>query len=318
MQRLRRLRRSDALLRLFTETDVPRRALVPVLFVVQGDGVRREVPEGSGMIQVSVDRVEAEGRRARDGGAEAVMVFGVPAEKGIAHASDPNGLVARAVRALGPTGLVRMVDVCLCSYTHDGHCGLVGADGHVDNDATLPELARVAVALAEAGAEVVCPSDMMDGRVASLRAALDGSGNPHTLLMSYAAKMASAFYGPFRAAAESAPTKGDRRGYQMNPANRREAAREIEADVLEGADLLMIQPALTNLDLIAAARARWDLPIVAYQVSGEYAMLREAARAGRIDYARATRETLLSIRRAGADLVVTYAAPDVWDGTVVL
>ena len=315
MKRLRRLRRTEALLRLFTETDVPARCLVPVVFVVEGAGIRREVPERGGMWQLSVDMLAEEGRRAKAGGAEAVRLVGVPAEKGLPNATDPNSLVARGLRALEGSGLVRMADVCLCSYTEDGHCG-VWHEGQVDNDRTLPYLAEMAVQLASAGAEVVCPSDMMDGRVAAIRRALDDGGHSQTLLMSYAAKMASAFYGPFRVAAESAPTHGDRRGYQMNPANRREALREVEADVEEGADLLMIKPALSNLDLIREVRDRFDLPIVAYQVSGEYAMLRCAADMGRIDFARASRESLVSIRRAGADLIVTYLAPHLWSGGI--
>jgi len=315
MQRLRRLRRTESLLRLFTETDVPARAIVPAYFVVDGVGVRREVPTDGGMWQLSVDMLPAEAERARNGGAEALMLFGVPPEKGLHHAVDPNGLVARAAGALKGSGLTVMADVCLCSYTPDGHCG-IWRDGMVQNDASVAYLAKVAVMLADAGVDVVCPSDMMDGRVAAIRAALDSAGHEYTLLMSYAAKMASAFYGPFRVAAESAPQHGDRRGYQMNPANRREAMREIDADVHEGADLLMIKPALTNLDLIAETRRRYDLPIVAYQVSGEYAMIKEAGKAGRIDFPRAARETLVSIRRAGADLIVSYLGPEIWDGRV--
>lgn len=315
MQRLRRLRRTDALLRLFTETEVPARCLVPAYFVVEGQGILRENPTDGGMWQLSVDELAGEARRAKEGGAEALMLFGVPAVKDMAAAADPNGLVARALQALKGSELVLMADVCLCSYTPDGHCG-IWRDGMVQNDETVAHLAKVAVQLADAGADVVCPSDMMDGRVAAIRDALDGSGHEYTLLMAYAAKMASAFYGPFRVAAESAPTHGDRRGYQMNPANRREAMREIDADVHEGADLLMIKPALTNLDLIAETRRRYDLPIVAYQVSGEYAMLREAGKAGRIDFARAARESLVSIRRAGADVIVTYLAKDRWEGRI--
>ncbi len=323
MRRNRRFRRTESMLRLFTETDVPRRSLVPAYFIVDGSGVRREVPEHSGLVQLSCDTLRDEALRARDGGAEAIMLFAVPTEKGVANATRGDSLACRAVQACEGTGLVRMADVCLCSYTHDGHCGLWhegshGRPGGVDNDATVDILADMAAALAGAGAEVVAPSDMMDGRVAAIRAALDRDGLGDTLVLSYAAKMASAFYGPFRHAAESAPQHGDRRGYQMNPANGREAMREIATDIEEGADMLMMKPALTNLDLIAAARARWDLPIVAYQVSGEYAMIAEAARAGRIDRARAARETLLSIRRAGADLVVSYFAPDAWSGALPL
>jgi porphobilinogen synthase len=323
MRRNRRFRRTEAMLRLFTETDVPVRCLVPAYFVVEGEGTRREVPEHSGLVQVSCDVLRDEARRARDGGAQAIMLFAVPSEKGIAHATARDSLGCRAVAACEGSGLVRMADVCLCSYTHDGHCGLWregshGRPGGVQNDATVEVLADMAVALAQAGAEVVAPSDMMDGRVAAIRAALDHHALGDTLVLSYAAKMASAFYGPFRHAAESAPQHGDRRGYQVNPANGREALREMATDVEEGADMLMMKPALTNLDLIAAARARWEIPIVAYQVSGEYAMIAEASRAGRIDRARAARETLVSIRRAGADLVVSYFAPEAWDGRLPL
>ncbi len=323
MLRNRRFRRTESLLRLFTETDVPARALVPAYFVVEGSGVRRELPENSGLWQLSCDTLREEAQRARDGGAEAIMLFAVPSEKGLARATEGSSLACQAVRACEGTGLVRMADVCLCSYTADGHCGLWreghhGRPGGVDNDSTVEVLAEMAVALAASGAEVVAPSDMMDGRVAAIRAALERDGLGDTLVLSYAAKMASAMYGPFRHAADSAPQHGDRRGYQMNPANGREAMREMAADIAEGADMLMMKPALTNLDLIAAARARWDVPIVAYQVSGEYAMVAEAARAGRIDRQRAARETLVSIRRAGADLVVSYFAPDVWAGKLVL
>ncbi len=319
MQRLRRLRRTESILKLFTETVVPVQALIPAYFIVPGVGIRRETPPDGGMWRLSVDQIRAEADRAKAGGAEAIMLFGVPGVKGIEHATDPAGLVCQALVQLKGSGLTTMADVCLCSYTPDGHCGLWDEHQHtVDNDSSIAELARMAVTLANAGADVVAPSDMMDGRVAAIRTALDGSGHKDTLLLSYAAKMASAFYGPFRVAADSAPQHGDRRGYQMNPANRREALREIAADIEEGADLLMIKPALTNLDLIRETRNRTDLPIVAYQVSGEYAMLKQAGNAGCIDFARASRETLISIRRAGADLIVTYLANDVWSGAVKL
>jgi porphobilinogen synthase len=317
MERLRRLRTTPARRRLFREIDVPPRCLVPAYFVVPGSGVMLEQPERGGTWRLSVDRVRQEAERAREGGAAAIMLFGVPAEKGIAGAKDANSLVAQAVRALDGIDLVTMVDVCLCSYTHDGHCGVWHGDG-IDNDGTLPHLVDMAVALADSGADIVCPSDMMDGRVGEIRAALDARGHAYTMVMAYAAKMASAFYGPFRLAADSAPAHGDRRGYQLPPSNRREALREIAADAAEGADLLMIKPALSNLDLIRECRERWDLPIVAYQVSGEYAMLREAAAAGRLDYARAALESLQSIRRAGADLVVTYLAREAWSGGIAL
>lgn len=323
MIRNRRYRRTESLLKLFTETDVPIRTLVPAYFIVEGTGVRREVPEGSGLWQLSLDQLREEGKRAKGGGAEAVMLFAVPEEKGVQYATRRDSLACRAVQALDGLGLARMADVCLCSYTPDGHCGIWDdggphRHGGVDNDKSVALLAEVAAGLAAAGAELVCPSDMMDGRVAAIRAALDAEGLGDTLVVSYAAKMASAMYGPFRHAAESAPKHGDRRGYQMNPANGREAMRETAADVEEGADLIMVKPALTNLDLIAETRRRFDIPIIAYQVSGEYAMIHEAARAGRIDRARAVKETLTSIRRAGADLVVSYFAPEFWDGRQVL
>ena len=271
-----------------------------------------------GQYHLSLDRLSREADDLRSLGVGAVLLFGLPAAKDEAgsEAYDPDGIVQRAVRVLKDTApeLVVITDVCLCEYTSHGHCGVVrdGPDGQgdVDNDATLPLLARTAVSHAEAGADIVAPSDMMDGRVAAIRSALDESGFGQTPIMAYAAKQASAFYGPFRVAAESAPQFGDRRGYQMDAANSREALREIEADIEEGADIVMVKPALPNLDLIARARERFDLPLAAYNVSGEYAMVKAAAAAGYLDERLATLEVLTAIRRAGADIIITYHAKD--------
>jgi porphobilinogen synthase len=243
-----------------------------------------------------------------------VLLFGLPAAKDEmgSEAYHEDGIVQRAVRTLKHAWpeLVVITDVCLCEYTSHGHCGVVTPSGEVDNDETLPLLARAAVSHAEAGADIVAPSDMMDGRVAQIRSALDNSGFGQTPIMAYAAKQASAFYGPFRVAAESAPQFGDRRGYQMDAANSREAMREIEEDIEEGADIVMVKPALPNLDLIARARERFDVPLAAYNVSGEYAMVKAAARAGYLDERAVTLEVLTAIRRAGADIVITYHAKD--------
>jgi porphobilinogen synthase len=246
-------------------------------------------------------------------GIQAVLLFGLPASKDAigseAYADD--GIVQQAVRAFkaGDPDIVVITDVCLCEYTDHGHCGLI-VDGEVDNDSSLDVLARTALSHARAGADIVAPSDMMDGRVATIREALDGEGFVSTPIMAYSAKYASAFYGPFRAAADSAPQFGDRRGYQMDPPNAREALREIEADIAEGADIVMVKPALPYLDVIARARAEFDAPLAAYNVSGEYAMIKAAGERGWIDEQRATLETLTAIKRAGADIIITYHAKD--------
>ena len=312
-RRFRRLRRSRALRDLVRETRLSPQGFVYPLFVTHGDNVRREIDSMPGQYQLSLDRLPAEAEELRSLGIPAVLLFGLPASKDDAgsEAYDPDGIVQRAVRTLKQAApdLAVITDVCLCEYTSHGHCGVI-VDGEVDNDQTLPLLARTAVSHAQAGADVVAPSDMMDGRVAAIRVALDEAGFAATPIMSYAAKQASAFYGPFRVAAESAPEFGDRRGYQMDPANAREAMREIEADIEEGADIVIVKPALPNLDLIARARERFDLPLAAYNVSGEYAMVKAAAAAGYLDERLATLELLTAIRRAGADIIITYHAKE--------
>ena len=308
--RLRRLRRSGALRSLVRETRVDRADLVYPLFVGPESRANEELPA---LGRFSVDDLSGEVEELLGLGLSAVILFGIPEEKDEegsgAYASD--GIVQRALRSLRERypDLVLVTDVCLCEYTSHGHCGVI-ENGEVANDATLELLARTAVSHVEAGADVVAPSDMMDGRVAALRVALDDAGFGETAIVSYAAKYASAFYGPFREAAESAPSFGDRRGYQMDPANVREALRECELDVAEGADALIVKPALPNLDVIRAARERFDLPVAAYNVSGEYAMVKAAAARGWLDERQAAIESLTAISRAGADFIVTYWAKE--------
>jgi porphobilinogen synthase len=308
--RLRRLRRTGALRSLVRETRLYRADLVYPLFVGPESMRNEELPA---LRRFSVDDLAREAEELLGLGISAVILFGIPEEKDDegsgAYAAD--GIVQRALRALRERypDLVLITDVCLCEYTSHGHCGLI-EDGEVANDATLELLARTAVSHVESGADVVAPSDMMDGRVAALRAALDEAGFTDTAIVSYAAKYASAFYGPFREAAESAPSFGDRRGYQMDPANVREAVRECELDVAEGADVLMVKPALPNLDVLRAVRERFDLPVAAYNVSGEYAMVKAAAARGWMDERQAATESLTAIARAGADFVVTYWAKE--------
>ena len=313
-RRFRRLRRSEALRALVRETRLSPQDFVYPLFVTHGEGVRREIESMPGQYHLSLDQLPREAEELRSLGIPAVLLFGLPAAKDDAgsEAYDPDGIVQQAVRTLKQSkpDLIVLTDVCLCEYTDHGHCGIVTPNGDVDNDATLPLLARTALSHAEAGADIVAPSDMMDGRVAAIRSALDDAGFGNTPIMAYAAKQASAFYGPFRVAAESAPQFGDRRGYQMDPANAREAMREIEADIEEGADIVMVKPALPNLDLIARARERFDLPLAAYNVSGEYAMVKAAAAAGYLDERLVTLEILTAIKRAGADIVITYHAKE--------
>jgi len=316
--RPRRLRRSEALRRLVRETRVTAEQLVQPLFVVPGSGVERPVPSMPGVAQLSVDRTAEECRRLADLGVPAVLLFGVPERKDArgSGATDPDGIIPRALRAIGSAapGLVRITDVCLCEYTDHGHCGVV-RDGDVDNDPTLELLAAEALAHARAGADVVAPSDMMDGRVGAIRRALDEAGFSALPIMSYAAKFASAFYGPFRDAAESTPRFGDRRSYQMDPANAEEALREVALDIDEGADIVMVKPALPYLDIVRRVKERFGHPVAAYHVSGEYAMVKAAAARGWIDEARVVAESLTAIRRAGADVIVTYFARDVARGT---
>jgi porphobilinogen synthase len=320
--RLRRLRSTAALRSLVRETHLRPGMLVCPLFLCEGEGVRREIASMPGVFNVSIDEAIKEVEAAAALGLGGLLLFGVPAEKDElgsgAYASD--GIVQRGLRAIQATkaaqSLVTIADVCLCEYTSHGHCGVVSRtqdprDGfEVQNDASVALLARTAVSLAEAGADVVAPSDMMDGRVAAIRHALAEAGKPDTPILSYASKFASAFYGPFREAAGSAPQFGDRRTYQMDGANLREAMREIELDIAEGADMLLMKPAMPYLDVIREARNRFDLPLGAYQVSGEYSMLHAAFQRGWLEPAPAMLESLLSIRRAGADFIVTYFAKD--------
>ena len=310
-RRLRRLRRSPAMRSLIRETRLTRDVLVYPLFVCPGRQVRRDVPSMPGVAQLSVDEAVREAEAAAGDGINAVLLFGLPEakdESGSA-ACDPAAPVQSAIRAIKrdlPDMLV-VTDVCLCEYTSHGHCGLVAGD-EIVNDATVGLLARAAVSHAEAGADVVAPSDMMDGRVAAIRAALDARGFEDIAIMSYAAKYCSAYYGPFRDAADSAPAFGDRRTHQMDPANVDEAVRETELDIEEGADIVMVKPALHYLDVIARVKQELGYPTAAYHVSGEYAMLKAAARNGWIDEERAMLECLTAIRRAGADIVITYYA----------
>ncbi len=315
--RPRRLRRSDPLRRLVRETRVVAEQLVQPLFVVPGRGVERPVASMPGVAQRSVDRTAEECRRLVDAGVPAVLLFGIPEAKD-AHGSGAtaaDGIIPQAVAAVrrAAPGLVCITDVCLCEYTDHGHCGVV-RDGDVDNDATLEILAAEALAHAHAGADVVAPSDMMDGRVGAIRRALDGAGFSSLPILSYAAKFASGLYGPFRDAADSTPAFGDRRSYQMDPANAEEALREVALDVEEGADMVMVKPALPYLDVIRRVKERFGHPVAAYQVSGEYAMIKAAAAQGWIDEGRVVAETLTAIKRAGADVIITYFAHDVARG----
>lgn len=313
--RLRRLRRTETLRGMVRETRLDRQDLVQALFVVEGSGRREPVASMPGVERLSVDQVVVEAKKIADLGIPAVILFGVPAEKDArgSGADREDGIVQRATRAIvaAVPSLCVITDVCLCEYTSYGHCGLVSgpADAReVDNDSSLERLASTAVSHARAGASIVAPSDMMDGRVGAIRRALDANGFDQVSILAYAAKYASAFYGPFRDAAESTPEFGDRRGYQMDPANRREALREMRLDLEEGADMLMVKPALAYLDILADARRSFDVPLAAYHVSGEYAMIKAAAERGWIDGDRAMEESLVSIKRAGADLILTYAA----------
>jgi porphobilinogen synthase len=311
--RFRRLRRSEALRGLVRETRLSPADFVYPLFVAHGRGLRQKIESMPGQYHLSVDGLAREAEELRALGIPAVLLFGLPAAKdeegSEAYADD--GIVQEAVRALKSVApeLVVITDVCLCEYTSHGHCGVV-VDGEVDNDRTLELLARTALSHARAGVDMVAPSDMMDGRVAAIRRALDENGFQHLPIMAYAAKYASAFYGPFRVAADSAPQFGDRRGYQMDPPNVREALREIEADIAEGADIVMVKPALAYLDVLARARQRFDLPLAAYNVSGEYAMVKAADRLGWLDGRRTALEVLTAIKRAGADIIITYHAKE--------
>jgi porphobilinogen synthase len=313
VNRMRRLRATASLRSLVRETHLSPAQFVLPLFVCPGEGVRREIGAMPGNYQLSVDELVKECAETAKLGVGGVILFGIPATKDetASGAYDDSGIVQQAVRAIKKEvpGLVVITDVCNCEYTSHGHCGKI-VNGEVDNDSTLEWLAASAVSHARAGADIVAPSDMMDGRVAAIRNALDDEGLTDTIIMAYSAKFASAFYGPFREAAESAPQFGDRRSYQMDPANGREAMREIELDIEEGADMIMVKPAMPYLDLIRQARDRFELPLAAYQVSGEFSMIVAAARNGWLDHERAMLESLTSIRRAGADIILTYFAKD--------
>ncbi len=312
-RRPRRLRRSEPLRRLVRETRLSVDRLVYPLFVVPGTDVVHEIPSLPGQHHRSVDRVVDEAQRAADLGVPGVLLFGQPEEKDLvgSQASSPHGAVQRAVEAIKASipNLVVATDVCLCAYTEHGHCGIVDGE-RIDNDASVACIVEVARSHAAAGADIVAPSDMMDGRVGAIRAALDADGHGDVVILSYAVKYASAFYGPFRDAAGSAPAFGDRRSYQMDPANVAEALREVELDLEEGADIVMVKPALPYLDVIATVKQSFGAPTAAYFVSGEYAAIKAAAQRGWLDERAAVLEALTSIHRAGADLIVTYFAPD--------
>jgi porphobilinogen synthase len=312
-RRLRRLRRSANMRALVRETRLSPDMFVLPLFVCDGEGLRREVPSMPGVFNLSVDEAVKEVEAAKADGVKSVLLFGLPDRKDDigSLAYDPEAPVQCAIRAIkrDVSDVLVITDVCLCEYTDHGHCGIV-IDEEIANDATVDQLVRVAISHAAAGADIVAPSDMMDGRVGAIRVALDERGFENTAIMAYAAKYCSAFYGPFRDAAASAPAFGDRRSHPMDPANAAEALREIEQDIAEGADIVMVKPAVTYLDVIARVKDTFHYPTAAYHVSGEYAMLKAAARNGWIDEPRAMLETLTAIRRAGADIIITYYARD--------
>lgn len=309
------MRRNENFRALIRETRLAPDQLVYPLFVVPGRKIKKEIPSMSGCFQLSIDQLKAELKEIKEVGLKAVLLFGIPEKKDeiASRAYAKDGIVQRAIAEIKSLDkdkdLLVITDVCLCEYMSHGHCGFISG-GEIDNDATLEILGKVALSHARAGADMVAPSDMMDGRVAEIRETLDEDGFEHIPIMSYAVKYASGFYGPFREAAECAPQFGDRRSYQMDPANSREALREATMDMEEGADILMVKPALPYLDIISHLREEFDHPIAAYQVSGEYAMVKAAARMGWLDEERAMMECLLGIRRAGADIIITYYAKD--------
>lgn len=314
MKRMRRLRSSQAMRSLVQETRLHKEQLVYPIFVIEGKNIKNPVDSMPGIYQYSIDRLDEECERVRKSGVRSLLLFGIPAHKDErgSQAYDKNGITQRAIRYLReqyPEFLL-IADVCLCEYTSHGHCGLV--DGcHILNDETLPLLVKMSVSLAEAGAHMIAPSDMMDGRVAAIRAGLDAAGFLNIPIMSYSAKYASGYYAPFRDAAHSAPGFGDRKTYQMDPANAREALREMEADLEEGADILMVKPGLAYLDVLKAVSGRFTCPMAVYNVSGEYSMVKAAAQNGWIDERRIVMENMLAMKRAGADIIITYHAPDV-------
>jgi porphobilinogen synthase len=310
-QRLRRLRRSETMRALVRETRLSADQFIYPLFVCEGMGIRREVPSMPGVFQLSVDEAIREAKAAKEDGVAGVLLFGLPKDKDAegSAAWDPKAPVQQACRALAHEvpQLLIITDVCLCEYTSHGHCGLLDGD-EILNDSTVDRLVRAAISHAQAGAHIVAPSDMMDGRVGAIREALDEHGFENVVIMSYAAKYCSAFYGPFREAADSAPSFGDRRSHQMDPANVDEALREVALDIEEGADIVMVKPGLPYLDVISRVKQEFRYPTAAYQVSGEYSMLKAAAAKGWIDERRAMMEMLTSLRRAGADIIITYYA----------
>ena len=312
--RLRRLRRTATWRRLVRETVLSADDLIFPMFVVPGENVATPIVSMPGMAQLSVDRAVHEARDVYELGIPAVILFGLPVHKDAEGSDgyDPDGIVPRAVRAIKEESpdLLVWADVCLCEYTDHGHCGVLTPEGEVDNDATLPLLARAALAYAEAGADAVAPSDMMDGRVGAIRLMLDDKDLAHVPIVSYAAKYASAYYGPFREAAQSTPSFGDRRGYQMDPANSDEALREVELDIQEGADIVIVKPAGPYLDIVRMVKDTFGVPTAAYQVSGEYALIKAAAEKGWVDERRTALESLIGIKRAGADMILTYFAKD--------
>jgi len=314
INRPRRLRSTDAIRALVRETRITPDQLIYPLFVCEGEGIRREIESMPGCFNFSVDELTGEVDRARQAGIRSVVLFGIPDHKDAAgsQAYAEDGITQKAIRAIKREvrDILVIADNCLCEYTDHGHCGVI-KDGEVLNDPTLEILARTAVSQAEAGADVIAPSNMMDGFVAAIRSALDASGFEHIPIMSYAVKYASGFYGPFREAAQSTPQFGDRRGYQMDPANVREGLKEAALDLEQGADILMVKPAMPYLDVIRAVRERFDVPVAAYQVSGEYAMIKAAALRGWIDEERVVAESLTAIKRAGADMILTYFAIDI-------
>ncbi|MEM9176706.1 MAG: porphobilinogen synthase [Myxococcota bacterium] len=312
--RMRRLRRNETIRGMVREHRLAREDLILPLFVVEGSGVRESIASMPGVDRFSVDQVVLEAKRVADLGIPGVILFGIPAEKDArgSGADAEDGIIQRATRAIADAvpELAVVTDVCLCEYTDHGHCGLLDGE-EVENDPSVERLAATAVSHARAGASIVAPSDMMDGRVAAIRTALDAEGFDQVAILSYAAKYASAFYGPFRDAAESTPAFGDRRAYQMDPPNRREALREMRLDLEEGADMLMVKPAMAYLDILADAKRSFDVPLAAYHVSGEYSMIKAAGERGWLDADAAMTEALIAMKRAGADLILTYAAAEI-------
>lgn len=313
MKRFRRLRSSEQMRQLVRETSVERRSLIYPIFIEEGDGIKIPVGSMPGIYRYSIDRLDEELERVSESRIGGILVFGIPKHKDEygSEAYNENGIMQNAIRHIKskyPDMLV-IADVCLCEYTSHGHCGVVCGE-EIVNDKTLPLLGKMAVSLAGAGADIIAPSDMMDGRISFIRNALDKGGFVNTPILSYSAKFASGYYSPFRDAADSVPAFGDRRTYQMDCANGREAMREIEDDISEGADMIMVKPALAYLDLVRQARDRFDLPVAAYNVSGEYSMVKAAAQLGWIDEKRIVMENLTAIRRAGADIIITYHALD--------